>query len=409
VSRRSARGAAVAVLALVALAPGTARPHGRSLSYSSWTLAPDSASLRLRIPLLELTRLGIDPVGDPGASVRIADVLMRSVRLSSGGEPCAPVGEPRPAPAPEGWALFEWRIRCRSAGPLEITSTLLLDVAPDHLHFARAELPGGEVRERVLTEAEPSWEIGPIASGAATQQAQGTPLRGYLALGIEHILTGYDHLAFLLALLLLAESLREVAALVTGFTVAHSVTLALAALGVLRPDPAAIDALIGFSIALVAAENGWLLGGGGRAVPALAVTGLLALAVLGAAGRGSVPAFALVGLALFVFCHFALLARAERPARLRAAVAFAFGLVHGFGFAGVLSEMDLPRSRLLPALFGFNAGVEIGQLGVVALVWPLLSALERVREGSLHRLAAEVGSAAICGFGLFLFLTRTLS
>ena len=405
---KSCARAALALTTLLLLAPATARAHGRSLSYSSWTLAPDGASLRLRIPLLELTRLGIDPLGDPGAPLRIADVLTRNVRLASGAEACPPVGVPRQLAAPEGWALFEWRVHCKSAGPLQITSTLLLDVAPDHLHFARAELPGGEVRERVLTEAEPSWQIGVLAPGAASPTAQGTSLGGYVALGVEHILTGYDHLAFLLALLLLAESLREVAALVTGFTVAHSVTLALAALGVLHPEPAAVDALIGFSIALVAAENGWLLGGRGRLVPSLAVLGLLALAALHAAGRGSVPGLALVGLALFVMCHFALLDRAERPARLRAAVAFAFGLVHGFGFAGVLAEMDLPRSRLLPALFGFNIGVEIGQLGVVASVWPLLAALERVRGGSLHRLTAEVGSAAICGLGLFLFLTRTL-
>ena len=397
----------LASLALALLAAPPAGAHGRSLSYSSWTLSPDGASVRVRIPQLELTRLGVDPLGDPGAPRRIADVLSQSVRLTSGGEPCAPVGAPRPEAAPEGWALFEWRIHCKSAGPLEITSTLLLDVAPGHLHFARAQLPDGSVRERVLSEAEPSWQLGALGAQSGAKAA-GTTLVGYIGLGIDHIVTGYDHLAFLLALLLLAESLGEVAALVTGFTVAHSVTLGLAVLGVVRPDPAAIEALIGFSIALVAAENGWLLGGRGRAVPWAATLGLLALAGLAAAGHGAVPALALAGLALFSFCHFGLLDRARRPARLRAAVAFAFGLIHGFGFAGVLAEMDLPRDRLVSALFGFNAGVEIGQLGAVALAWPVLAALERIQGGRWHRLAAEAGSAAICGLGLFWFLTRAL-
>ena len=113
-----------------------------------------------------------------------------------------------------------------------------------------------------------------------------------------------------------------------------------------------------------------------------------------------------VGLALFTFCHFGLLARAERPARLRTAVAFAFGLVHGFGFAGVLAEMELPSNRLVPALFGFNIGVEIGQLSVVALVWPALRLLARVRDTRWLQSIAEIGSAAICGLGLFWFLTR---
>ncbi|NRA06856.1 MAG: HupE/UreJ family protein [Myxococcales bacterium] len=189
---------------------------------------------------------------------------------------------------------------------------------------------------------------------------------------------------------------------------AHSVTLGLAVLGVVRPEAAAVEALIGFSIALVAAENGWLLAGRGRGVP-LAVTGsLLLLALCSVLGVGVVSALTLGGLALFSACHFALLDRARRPARLRAAVAFAFGLVHGFGFAGVLAEMALPTGRLVPALFGFNLGVELGQLGIVALVWPLLMLLARLGEGGPHRAVSEWGSATVCGLGTYWFFLRAL-
>jgi hypothetical protein len=176
-----------------------------------------------------------------------------------------------------------------------------------------------------------------------------------------------------------------------------------------RPNGAAIEALIGYSIALVAAENAWLLGGRGRAVPGAFALGTAALAVLALFGFGSVGALVLGGLALFAICHFALLALVERPARLRAAVAFVFGLVHGFGFAGVLSEMELPTARLAPALFGFNAGVEIGQLAAVALVWPALAALSRSSPARWRPLVSEAGSAAICGLGLFWFLSRAFS
>jgi hypothetical protein len=135
--------------------------------------------------------------------------------------------------------------------------------------------------------------------------------------------------------------------------------------------------------------------------------GLLACAVLAAFGIGNVPALALAGLALFAGCHFGLLDRVDRPARLRAAVAFAFGLVHGFGFAGVLAQMDLPRERLAAALFGFNAGVEIGQLAVVLAFWPVLRLVARLGGDRALRPVAELGSAAICGLGLFWFVTRT--
>ncbi|MCP4006319.1 MAG: HupE/UreJ family protein [bacterium] len=164
--------------------------------------------------------------------------------------------------------------------------------------------------------------------------------------------------------------------------------------------------MIGFSIALVAAENSWLLGGKDRRVPMVVGVGTLLFAGIALGGFVKVSPLAFVGLALFSICHFGLLRTASHPARLRAAVAFAFGLVHGFGFAGVLDEMQLDSSRLLPALFGFNAGVEVGQLALVALVWPLLRLLARQRDGHWHRQLAKIGSAAICGLGIFWFVTR---
>jgi hypothetical protein len=402
-----ARAGLAAGLALLLLAAGAgaAHAHGRSLSYSSWRMLPDGAWVSVRIPLIELTRLGLDPIRDPEATTSIGQVLVEHVRLDRAGRPCEPIADPLPSAAPAGWAVYTWRVRCGREGPYTITSTLLLDQVSSHLHFARVEEPDGSVLERVLTEAAPSWPLGGAASGPA--HPTGTTLVGYIALGIEHIGTGWDHISFVLALLLLAGSLGEVASLVTGFTVAHSVTLALATLGVVRPDPPAVEALIGCSIALVAAENGWLLGGRGRAVPWTVTGGLLACAVLAAFGIGNVPALALAGLALFAGCHFGLLDRVDRPARLRAAVAFAFGLVHGFGFAGVLAQMDLPRERLAAALFGFNAGVEIGQLAVVLAFWPVLRLVARLGGERALRPVAEIGSAAICGLGLFWFVTRT--
>jgi hypothetical protein len=383
-----------AALLALALAAGTttAHGHGRSVSYSSWTLAGREAGVEVRATRLELSRLAIAPDA-------VGDHLAAHVRLLAGGVPCPVVEPPRVQPAPAAWAVWAWRVACPPAGRLAVESDLLLDVAPSHLHFARIATADGTVVERVLADDARRWEIG---------RGGGTSFGGYVRLGVAHILSGWDHLAFVLALLLLAESLGEVARLVTGFTVAHSITLGLAVLGVVRPDAAAVEALIGFSIALVAAENAWLLAGRDRRIPAAVTAGLLLMAAAAAAGVGAVGAGALVGLALFSACHFGLLARAARPARLRVAVAFAFGLVHGFGFAGVLAEMDLPRARLAQALLGFNLGVELGQLAVVAAVWPLLAWATRARGGRWARPLADAGSAAICGLGVFWLVVRAL-
>jgi hypothetical protein len=393
-------------LALVAAAPAAA--HTRSVSYSNWQLDATGAAVQVRISLLELSRLAFDPVLDVGTDGPVARYLADHLTLRVGSEPCAAAPPIAAEPAPKGWAHFRWRVACNASGARSVESRVLLEVAPSHLHFARVAANGAAARERVLTEGDPTWEV-ETARGAGPSDARGTTLFGYVALGIFHIATGWDHLAFLLALLLLARRLREVAVLVTAFTAAHSVTLGLAVLGVVRPNGAAIEALIGYSIALVAAENAWLLGGGGRAVPNAVALGTAALAVLALLGFGSIGPLVLGGLAAFASCHFALLARVARPERLRAAVAFVFGLVHGFGFAGVLSEMELPTARLVPALFGFNAGVEIGQLTAVALVWPALAAVSRASPLRWQPRIAEAGSAAICGLGLFWFLTRAFS
>jgi hypothetical protein len=400
VKRALAAAAAGALLALPAAA------HQTSLSYSSWTLDAGGARVSVRVSELDLSRLGLAFQSTGAADDPVAAYLTAHLRLDSDAGACAPERAPALRDAPEGWVVYAWRARCPGGPPRQVSSALFLDVAPSHLHFARLTDAAGASRERVLSEAEPTWALpaDPGASGAAAATG-GTPLSGYVVLGIEHILAGWDHLAFVLALLLLAGTLREVAALVTSFTVAHSVTLALATLGVLRPEAHAVEALIGFSIALVAAENAWILAGRDRWLPWLAAGFVLLLAAL---PGGAVPRLALLGLSLFTLCHFGLLRRSPRPARLRAAVAFAFGLVHGFGFAGVLAELELPTARLATALFGFNLGVELGQLGVVAVVWPLFRVLERRAGAGPARRLTEAASAGICGLGIYWFVVRSL-
>lgn len=379
-----------------------AHAHTRSTSYSTWEIDGERARVRFDIAQYELTRLPWGIVSPPELSPELARYLTGALRLEAGGVPCGVVDGPRALAAPPEHAVVEWRVECATPGPLALVSELLREVAPSHLHFAK--LSGAHVVERVLTSGAPRWEL---PGGAQDEKpAVGSSLGSYIELGIQHIATGYDHLAFLLGLLLLAATAREVITVVTGFTAAHSITLGLAALGRVRPEPAAIEALIGLSIALVAAENAWLLGRRPRALPALAVL-LLAVLALGAAlGAGAIPAATYLGLAVFVACYFALLARSEHAARMRFAVAFCFGLVHGFGFAGVLAEVALPQGRLLPALLGFNLGVELGQLAVVALFFAATALAARfVREGA-RSLTRDLANAVVCGLGVFWWFSR---
>jgi hypothetical protein len=136
--------------------------------------------------------------------------------------------------------------------------------------------------------------------------------------------------------------------------------------------------------------------------------GLAVLAGASIAGLASLPLTTLLGLAVFSGCYFALIVR-SRNEWLRICLTFAFGLVHGFGFAGILVEMSLPPGRLVPALLGFNLGVEVGQIAVVLLLWPLLWAAQRLASPAPARIASAISAAALCGLGIYWLVERAFS
>jgi hypothetical protein len=405
----ASRAATALVLALLVLpAASEAWAHGWSRSVSSWTATTDGARVRLRMSALDLSALPPDVAGGRGG---VGAYAAERLQMMAGDVPCraSPAGR---VAAPADLVVYEWTVHCDTPGARSIRSTLLQDVLPSHLHFARMRGADGGLLERVLSGPDSLWRFeagdrgAPGPDGGSGRDA----LARHVRLGVEHIVTGWDHLAFVLALLLLAGTMRELTVLVTAFTTAHSLTLALAVLGMARPDPTPVEALIGFSIALVAAENASILSrpsrNGDAVIAGTVVGGLAIVGLLAMRGVGALPPATVLGLTLFSACHFGLLRRARHPARVRAAIAFAFGLVHGFGFAGVLAEVELPTDRLVPALLGFNVGVEIGQLAIVAALWPWIRWLAARSRGRWYAVVTEGGSAAIGGLGTFWFIAR---
>jgi hypothetical protein len=400
-------GLGLGIALISAIGAPRAEAHARSVSYSSWTLDGDGADVVLRMSLLELSRLG--PAALPpadGAARRFAEQLV----LESDDVACRPRGDVGQSADAEGWVRYRWRVDCpTAAGSLAVRSGVLLDVAPSHLHFARVRFQAEpeRVREQVLTEAAPRFRLrDAIGDGAAG--LVGSRFVDYLALGVLHILSGWDHLAFLLGLVLLSDRLGTIARLVTGFTLAHSLTLALSVLDLVHPRAAAVEAVIAYSVALVAIEKGWLVAGRPRSIPVWTVAGLAGLALAAVFVGSALPIASLLGLLLFTACYF-MLAAETRDERLRIALTFAFGLVHGFGFAGILLELELPTGRLVPALAGFNLGVELGQIAIVLLVWPALALAARLASPAWQAVARDLATAGLCGLGCFWLVERTFS
>jgi hydrogenase/urease accessory protein HupE len=219
--------------------------------------------------------------------------------------------------------------------------------------LVRVALRDGTGSTTLVRPSEPWVEI----AGASGPLAV---MRAYVAHGIEHILFGFDHLLFVLALILIVRSRRVLFLTITAFTVAHSVTLALATLGVMHVPGPPVEAAIALSILLLATEIVHL-------------------------ERGE------IGL----------------TARWPWVVAFTFGLLHGFGFASALSDIGLPQGDVPLALLAFNVGVECGQLAFVAVVSSLTALLRRVRLGvRVERYALGAAPYAIGVLAAFWFFER---
>jgi len=381
----------VPALLLALLVPTSALAHQKSVSYSKWTLVQGGAIAEVRVAWLDLTSLPVagDAADRPFDRSSLLPYLQSKLVLETDSGSCEAIAASAVwLPAERGWVRVEWRVHC-DGPPVALRSELFASLA-NHVHLAT--VLGPTPIDVVLSSTAPS---APIDAMRKTGRVAG--IGKYLRLGVEHILSGWDHLVFLLLLIVAARRLREVAVLVTGFTVGHSVTLAAAAFDIVVPHARAVEATIAASILLVALENvGVERVRGGVFV----VLGALALFVASAA-FGGLPAF--WGLSLFTVCYFALLRRLHGAGRLRWLIACLFGFVHGLGFSGVLLEQELPRAQLLRALFGFNIGVELGQLAVVACIWPILRWL---RSRELAGSVIDVTSFAGAAVGTFALLIR---
>lgn len=395
----------VALVALVFATPVSA--HTRSQSFSSWYIHDGQARLSFSVQALEATRLGLLENGTSQLSEVLVQHLASSVSLHVGQDPCRTVAGPQARAAREGYLRVEWRFACSAHGPIEIVNNAFFAVASSHIHYARIRQGDKRTIELLFTNSERQHRI--ATDEQATSESRGASFLAYLQLGVEHIVVGVDHLAFLLALLLLCRRARELMYLVTGFTLGHSLTLSLAALGVVNPNVPVIEALIGFTIALVAAENVGVTTGANRQVACVLSGALLIFAFSKSFFHFGIPVATLIGLALLSACYLPLVDTPAQALRWRPMLTTLFGLIHGFGFASVLLEIGLPTDRLIAALVGFNVGVEIGQLSVVAVLGLIGFLIAHRFPARNHRFVLDAASAALCALGLFWFVGRALS
>ena len=281
-------------------------------------------------------------------------------RLAIDGCPLALQGRGLERRADGAYAVLHLAAPCALPARPRVAYSLLAGVDATHRGLLRIERPGQGVELVVLDPAH-----GPVTVSGAAEQGRQTP--SFLHEGVLHILTGYDHVMFLICLMLpavmrrtprgwepvgsLGQAIWPILGIVTSFTLAHSITLGLAASKVVSLPSSVIEPAIAATIVVAAIDN-------------------------------LHPLF-----------------------RRRGVMTFFFGLVHGFGFAGALAELDLPRAAFAWALLRFNFGIELGQLAIVLVAIGALYGLRRT--AAYPRLAIGGGSLAAMAFGALWFIERT--
>ncbi|MGH8740216.1 MAG: HupE/UreJ family protein [Burkholderiales bacterium] len=342
----AARRLALGVAALLGAVP-LAHAHQTQLSSSRLALEGSGATAILELNALDLRVATGASLTDEGGDAILRYVNAR-VRLGfvDGADCPRAAGPPR---ALRDHIVIELRFDCPPTGrEREYRVTLFHEVDPAARHVVTLDAP--QRGFALLGVGNPRLRLSP-AEGSLAQT-----LGHYLLAGIEHIAIGYDHVAFLLAVIAPGGRFWMLFAAVTAFTVAHSITLSLAVLGIVAPPAGIVETLIAASIVYAAAEN------------------------------------------FFV-----------RDLRRRWILTFGFGLVHGFGFAAALREYGVPGHALVPSLAAFNVGVEIGQLLIVAaaaLLWRTAVALRGGADTAPQRRLTLGVSTVVLALGLYWLLER---
>jgi len=337
----------LALLTLLVLAlPAWA--HGGKAGFSEVMVEGKEVTYLLEVPGYYLLT-DLDPMGPPPEPeelhARISDIAKRvqaTIHVANGEEAPATAVQVLDDEKPNGLTSIvmhyrfqhpvqDLRIRYELFDPQEANFQNLLKV-----HYL------DETYEMALTPKR----------NAFRQLAGGywATIASFVQLGIEHIFTGYDHIAFIIGLLILGGSFRGLLKVISAFTVAHSITLIAAATGAVTMPSKIVECAIALSIAYIAVENFFL-----------------------------------------------------KKAQYRWVLAFAFGLIHGFGFSSALAELGLPTKGLVESLLSFNVGVEVGQIVIVSLLFPLV--LWSARR-SQHVWVVRGVSGVILALGLMWFVQR---
>jgi len=398
------------IVLLILFSINSAQSHYFSESFSKWNISNQEIKVNFNLLELEATRiLKIDDyqklLSNNLSENEIFQIyLEKNLFVESENIRCDLKDDSKILSSKEGYLRVELNYKCPFSSNIKIVNNALFYLIDSHIHIARVYRGGNILLEKALFFNDQSIYI----DEEVKEKNIFEQFSNFINLGFDHIISGYDHLIFLFGLLLLINSLKLLLLVITGFTIGHSITLALTTLEIVIPNVNLIEAIIGFTIMFVALEYF----NKKQNSPYISIAFLISLSavmlLMSMINVLHVPMFLLTGLLIISIGYFLIKNYYPTGDTLLISLTVAFGLIHGFGFGSFLMNTNFDTSQTIVSLLGFNLGVEIGQIIFVGLILLIHKFFSTLKLSKVILFSKDLFFIITLSMGMFWYVQRLL-
>ena len=386
--------------------------HYFSESFSKWNVVDNKVEANFSLLTLESTRIfQVENYQKIMFDENLSETdvfkiyLSQHLKVTSEGKNCSLVDEIKELNSQEGSLNLSLNFECPSNKEIKIINNALFNLVQSHIHIARIYIDNNLYTEKALFFNDQSIDLNEEKENNSFSNS----FYKFFSLGLDHILSGYDHLLFILGLLLLVTNLKRLLLVITGFTIGHSLTLSLSVINIIQVKSSLVEALIGYTIMFVGLEYLYKENNDHRVSMIFITTLSLLLLIFGNLINPNFPYFLILGILLFSLGYFYLLKNLNSENNLLSIITIIFGLIHGFGFGGFLLGSKISSENIFSGLLGFNLGVEVGQIIFVLLILLIYKLLMTLKITKIIEVMKNLSFFAVVFFGFFFFIQRLIA
>ena len=386
--------------------------HYFSESFSKWNVVDNKVEANFSLLTLESTRIfQVENYQKIMFEENLSETdvfkiyLSQHLKVTSEGKSCSLVDEIKELNSQEGSLNLSLNFECPSNKEIKIINNALFNLVQSHIHIARIYIDNNLYTEKALFFNDQSIDLNEEKENNSFSNS----FYKFFSLGLDHILSGYDHLLFILGLLLLVTNLKRLLLVITGFTIGHSLTLSLSVINIIQVKSSLVEALIGYTIMFVGLEYLYKENNDHRVSMIFITTLSLLLLIFGNLINPNFPFFLILGILLFSLGYFYLLKNLNSENNLLSIITIIFGLIHGFGFGGFLLGSKISSENIFSGLLGFNLGVEVGQIIFVLLILLIYKLLMTLKITKIIEVMKNLSFFAVVFFGFFFFIQRLIA